>query len=405
MLADYFLLSLKSLRRRRLRSWLTMIGIFIGIAAVVSLITLGQGLRTAVTGQFQSLSTDILTVTGADTGFSPPGSTAVRKLNEHDVNVIEKVSGIKQIVPRLLRAVKVEYNKNLRFSYIVSMPEDRDKIDFIYKEMNVDTAQGKKLGEQDKGKVLLGDDFSSNIDFGKRLGVGSKILIQGREFEVIGIMQRSSTFTINSAMVILESDMKDLLDIDDEIDLIAIQVENQDEIEKVAENIKKEMRRDRDEKVGEEDFKVQTPVEGLQAVDTILNIVNIIVIGIAVISLIVGGIGIANTMYTGVLERTKEIGTMKAVGARNSDILFVFLIESGLLGLIGGIIGVILGLGMAYSASSGANAFFGNNIFDFEISWPLVIGSVVFSFLVGILSGLLPALQASKLRPVDALRG
>ena len=122
------------------------------------------------------------------------------------------------------------------------------------------------------------------------------------------------------------------------------------------------------------------------------------------ISLFVGGVGIANTMYTSVLERTKEIGIMKAVGARNSDVMWIFLIESGLLGLVGGIVGALMGLGGAILVSNLANQALGNDLFQVMVSYPLLFGAVGFSFFVGIISGVFPALQASKLNVVEALR-
>ena len=163
-------------------------------------------------------------------------------------------------------------------------------------------------------------------------------------------------------------------------------------------------RKDRKEKVGEEDFTVQTPVQSLAAVNTILNIINLIVIGIASISLLIGGIGIANTMYTSVLERTREIGVMKAIGARNRDIMSLFVIESGLFGLIGGITGAIFGLSLSFLVSTSANSYFGQNIISIQLSWPLLLGAIGFSFFIGIFAGLVPSYQASKLKPVDALR-
>ena len=129
-----------------------------------------------------------------------------------------------------------------------------------------------------------------------------------------------------------------------------------------------------------------------------------IVIGIAAVSLLVGGIGIMNTMYTGVLERTREIGIMKAIGAQNKDILSIFLIESGLLGLVGGVIGSLIGLGLAFSVSKIAGGFLGGSGIKVTISYPLLFGAIAFSLIIGIASGLLPAMQASKLRPVEALR-
>ena len=136
----------------------------------------------------------------------------------------------------------------------------------------------------------------------------------------------------------------------------------------------------------------------------ILNVINLIVVSIAAISLFVGGVGIANTMYTSVVERKREIGIMKAIGAKNKDVLMVFLIEAGLLGIVGGILGALIGLGGAIGVSRIANTALGVNLLIVGISYPLLIGSVTFSFLVGIISGILPAIQASKTNVVDALR-
>jgi putative ABC transport system permease protein len=401
---DYFFLALNSLKRRKLRSWLTMIGIFIGIAAVVSLISLGQGLQNAITSQFDVLSVDRLTVSNAETGFGPPGSTAVEKLNENDLKIINSVQGIEQSVPRLLRISKVEFNNVANFEYITNIPEDSEEMKLTYDTINVDLMEGKLLESGDSGKVFLGNDFASEGLFDKKINVGKSIVIQGKEFEVVGILEKSSTFTVNSVVFMLEQDMRDIFDIDDEIDFIVVKVRNPDDIEKVAEEIEKEIRQDRGLKVGEEDFSVETPSQALESVNTILNVVNIVVSGIAGISLVVGGIGIMNTMYTSVLERKKEIGTMKSIGARNSDITLIFLIESGLLGLVGGVIGAVLGVVLSFAVSFGANAAFNNQILSFNCPLSLFFGAIGFSFLIGLFSGLLPSFQASRLKPVEALR-
>ena len=129
-----------------------------------------------------------------------------------------------------------------------------------------------------------------------------------------------------------------------------------------------------------------------------------VLVGIAAISLLVGGIGIMNTMYTSVLERTKEIGTMKAVGARNSDILLIFLMESGLLGLVGGAIGIAIGFGLGKGTEYIAGMYLGSGLLRAVFPWYLILGALAFSFIIGSLSGALPAVQASRLKPVDALR-
>ena len=402
MLTDYILLALKNLKHRGLRSWLTMLGIFIGIAAVVSLISLGNALDMAITGQFGTLSSGILTIQNTGTGFGPPGSTAIKKLTEHDLKIIESTQGAKSVISRIIRIVEVEYNKISKFRYIGSMPLNQDEIKLINEELNVKPESGRLLTTADRGKVVLGNDFLDN-SFEKKIRVGASIKIQGENFEIIGILKKASTFTINSVILMPEDDLKRLLKIGDEIDLIVVKVDNKDNIDQIAKDIERKLRKDRDEKLGEEDFSVQTPIQALQAVSTVLNIINLIITVIAAISLLVGGIGIANTMYTSVLERTKEIGVMKSIGARNKDILLIFLIESAFLGLVGGIVGALMGLALAFIAATGASSALGID-FKVVLSIPLLLSAISFSLLIGVLSGILPAFQASKLNPVEALR-
>ncbi|MFA5856665.1 MAG: ABC transporter permease [Candidatus Pacearchaeota archaeon] len=405
MIKDFFLLAINNMKKRKLRSFLTMLGIFIGIAAIVSLISLGQGLQTAITGQFSSLSTDKLTIQNAGTGFGPPGSTVVEKLNDHDIQVIGRVRGVKTVVSRLLRVVRVEYNDVTSFNYIADLPEESDKMKIVYDSMTIMAKEGRLLKKDDRGKVIIGSSVAKGIEFDKEITVGKKIIIQGREFEVVGVLKESSSFQVNLVIIMLNDDVADLLNIQDEWDIIVAQVETGEKTEEVAKNIERAMRKDRDLKEGEEDFSVQTPLQAISSINQILNIINIIVVGIAFISILVGGIGVANTMYTSVLERKKEIGTLKAIGAKNSHVLAIFIIESGLLGFIGGLIGVIIGASLALSLSSLANNFVGTQIITVQLSIPLMISVLVFSFLMGILFGTIPSYQASKLRPVDALRG
>jgi len=345
MLKDYFFLALGNLRHRGLRSWLTILGVFIGIAAVVSLITMGQGLETAITGQFGALSVDTLTIQNKGTGFGPPGSTVIEKLNKNDLQIIESVSGVDLVVPRMIRVGSLEYNEIAGFGFASDIPEEKENREFIYDNFNLEAEEGRLLRENDRGKVMLGNFFLDTEDFEKDFRVGKNVKVNGGDFEIIGILEQSSTFQLNSVVFMTTSDLQDIFGIEDEIDLIVAQVKDREKIEEIGEEIERKLRGDRNEKEGEETFSVETPLESLEVVSTILGIINIIVVGIAAISLFVGGIGIANTMYTSVVERTREIGIMKAIGARNKEILSIFLIESGLLGLVGGIAGALVGLG------------------------------------------------------------
>jgi len=251
---------------------------------------------------------------------------------------------------------------------------------------------------------MLGNFFLDTDDFEKDFRIGSTVKLNGEDFKIVGILEQSSTFQLNSVVFMATSDFQDVFGIEDEYDLLVAKIQNRDKIEEVAEDIERKLLKDRNEKEGEETFSVETPLQSLESVNTILNIINLIVVGIALISLLVGGVGIANTMYTSVVERTNEIGIMKAIGARNKDILAIFLIESGLLGLVGGIVGALVGLGGALAVSRIANQALGSDLFIIMISYPLLIGAVLFSFFIGVLSGIFPAIQASKLNVVDALR-
>ena len=404
MMKDYFLLALGNLKHRGLRSWLTILGVFIGIAAVVSLISMGQGLEEAITGQFGALSVDTLTIQNKGTGFGPPGSTVVEKLNNNDLEIIESVSGIDLVVPRLIRVGSLEYNKIAGFGFASDIPEEKERREFIYDTFNLEAEEGRLLQQGDTGKVMLGNFFLDTDDFEKDFRVGKTVKLNGEDFKIIGILEQSSTFQLNSVVFMTTSDLQDIFGIEDEYDLIVTKVRDKDNLEEIGEEIERKLRSDRNEKEDEETFSVETPLQSLEAVSLILNIINLIVVGIAAISLFIGGIGIANTMYMSVLERTREIGIMKAIGARNNDILYIFLIESGLLGLVGGITGALIGLWGALAISGIANQALGADLFIVSISYPLLLSAVSFSFFVGIISGILPALQASKLNVVDALR-
>ncbi len=248
MKKDYFFLALGNLRHRGLRSWLTILGVFIGIAAVVALITMGNGLRTAITGQFSTLSIDKLMIQNAGTGMGPPGSTVIKKLTEHDLEIINNVNGVDYAVSKLLRMVKVEFNKNVGFMYLTNVPEDEKEIKLLYESMNLKIQDGRLLKAEESGKIILGANIAAEENFEDEIKVGDKLTIKGKGFEVIGILKSSSSFQTNELILMNEKDMKNLLNIRDEIDFIVAQVSDAKQAESVAEKIKEDLRKDRNEK-------------------------------------------------------------------------------------------------------------------------------------------------------------
>jgi putative ABC transport system permease protein len=223
------------------------------------------------------------------------------------------------------------------------------------------------------------------------------------QFEVVGLLDKIGAGR-DDAIIMNEEDMRDLLDEPDQFSAIVAQAADGEVPAEVADRVSRAIRRDRHQKVGFEDFTVETSEELIGAINTILGVVQAVFVGIALISLLVGGIGIMNTMYTSVLERTRDIGVMKAIGARNGDVMLIFLMESGLLGMSGGVIGVLIGAGLSKMVEFAAQGFIGN-VLQASFPWYLIVGALAFSFGIGVISGVFPARQASKLPPVVALRG
>lgn len=404
MLIDYFKLAFKNVRKRGIRSWLTVLGILIGVAAVVSLIMLGDGLKAAVNAQFGISSTEVITVqAGGLSGYGPPGTGVVNKLTESDVEEIGKLSVVEKSIRRNIRQGKLEFNDRVVFGYAANVP-DGDGREFVYNQIEAEAEAGRLLQDGDDKEVVLGYNFYvDKVGLNKPVVPGDTVAINDENFKVVGIIKKKGSFIFDNIVLINEKPMQDLLGYGEEVDIIAVQVKDKDEINFAKSEIEDLLRERRNVDEGEEDFEVSTPEASLNTVNSILNGVRAFISIIAFISIFVGTIGIVNTMTTSVLERKKEIGVMKAIGARNSHIFTIFLIESGLLGLVGAVLGVILGMTGGYFGTLGIGNFIGSEIQQ-QINPMLIILPIVGGFILGAIAGIVPALQAAKQRPVDALR-
>ncbi|PLW80893.1 hypothetical protein C0585_00280 [Candidatus Woesearchaeota archaeon] len=402
---EFFRLAIINIKEKRTRSWLTLLGIFIGIASVVALIGLGDGLKLAISSQFGISSTEVLTVqAGGITGAGPPGSAVSNPLTLEDSDAIEKLDTVEYSIPRVLKTGKLEFNDRLIFGFAMTIP-DGEKRDYAYEILDIGTEQGRLLKDGDTKKVVLGYNFfADKVGLDRPVNVGDRILIQDEEFEVVGITEKKGSFIFDNIVHMNEEVMLDLFDHDDSVNIIAVKAKNKDVLDKAKEDIEELLRKRRDVKVGEEDFNVQTPESILDTVNTVLSGVQIFVGMIAAISIIVGALGIVNTMLTSVLERKNQIGVMKAIGAKNSDIFFIFFFESGLMGLIGGVVGVAFGSLISYFGTKGIHDFVGTDI-GVSLNLFLIFGALLGSFMVGSIAGIIPAMRAAKENPVEAIRG
>ncbi len=400
---DYFSLAFNNLRRRKLRSWLTMIGIFIGIAAVVALISLGQGLQDYISGEFEKLGSDkiIIQPKGA---FGPPGSVTSESLmlTTKDVKFIENIRGVEWVASYLIKTSQINYKGEISVEYTTGI--EPDDLEFYVEIGSIELLEGRIFKEGEKNKLVVGYNHAYGDLWSKDLGIGSTIEIEGTSFKIIGIVDKIGNSADDGALYVPKETLREILDAGEEESYMIVKVASGFDPFNVAETIERKLRQFRNEKEDQETFSVQTSDQLLDTFQDIFGAIQAVLVGIAAISLIVGGIGIMNTMYTAVLERTKEIGTMKAVGAKNSDILSIFLFESGLLGLVGGAIGVLIGVGLGKSAEYLATMALGTPLLQASFPIYLIIGALVFSFLIGSASGILPAMQAAKLKPATALR-
>jgi len=406
MIIDYFNFALSGIRHRKLRSWLTMIGIFIGITAVVALISIGQGMQAAIDDQFKKIGSNRIIVSpgggGIETSNPLMGGLVSAKLTDDDVKFIRKIRGVEFAAGPVIQPVKVKFKDEVKYLTSTNVPTDDESVEFLKGIEYYIIQDGKYLGDEDSNKVAVGYETAHSV-FNNKIEIGDKIFIEDLEFEVKGIYKKTGNPVHDNKVSMSLEAARDMLDMGDDVSSIFVTVKDGFDVHEVAERIEKELRKHRGLKEGDEDFSVATAEQTVGMFKDILAVIQFVLIGIAAISLVVGGIGIMTTMYTSVIERTHEIGIMKAVGAKNSDIGMIFLIESGLLGAAGGIIGIILGIGMSFIVEFAAQQA-GLDVMKAYISLELIIGALLFSFIVGTISGVLPAMRASKMNPVDALR-
>ena len=388
---------IRNLKRRKLRNWLTILGIVIGVIAIVSLISLSEGLKSAITDEFNKLGSNKITITSKYQGFG--GGRSTQGLTDEDIKTIEKITDADYAAGSLNGYLETKYNQKTKMlSYISYDPKYFEK---MLKQENKELLKGNYITSDKAKEIVVGYSFidqdKTDDLFGKTLDIGKKIKIAETDYTIVGILKKTGDARKDNIIYISNENLKEITN-NNTFDVIyAINKEGKD-VDSTAEKIKDRLERKR----GFQDVFVISPVQEAKNREETLGMVSIVIIGIACISLLVGGIGILNSMYTSVFERKKEIGILKAIGAKKRDILLIFLLESGIIGLIGGTIGVIFGFALAGLVKFvAAQAGITINIL---ISFNIVLLALGFSFLIGIISGMIPAYIASSQEPVDALR-
>ena len=400
---NIYKVAIQNMLQRRLRSALTLIGIVIGIAAIVSIITISQGLENSISDQLDSIGSDIMFIRAKGSAFSAGLTTGVT-LSEKDLEEVERTNGVSEVSGYGYNGGKISFNDLTKYYFVAGMPTENDRFPLVKRATTYTIMKGRWFEPGDRNRAIVAYDYSTNKLFDKPVQLGDKIEVEDKKFTVIGFLDQIGNSADDSIIWLPHDTYTDLYDIGDNYGIILAAASKGEDVKTVSARIIDNLRDFRGLDEGKEDFEVETPQDLAAGFDTILTIVNTVVIGLASISLIVGSVGIMNTMFTTVLQRTREIGIMKALGARRKDIMLLFMLESGVYGFIGGLIGILVGVSFALFVETFFAQFLGPRWLLIEIQPWFLLGSLTFSFLLGCISGLIPAVQAAKMNPVDSLR-
>ena len=405
-ISKLFVEAIQSLNSNKLRTTLTMLGIVIGVAAVVSMLAIGKGAQLSISNTIQSMGTNLVFVArdGTVTNAAP--------LTLMDAKAIEKSmetsSSIAAVAPSVQTSTRLVYSGNSTNAQLIGTSPAYLNV------RNVKLSSGSFFTQTDyensASVVVIGSGVVTSLFSKTPQVIGQKVTMGNNVFTIIGVVaarggseagtsddQVIVPLTTAQVRLVTRSTFKD------QINLISISATSPDSVNTAIAGVKALMKsRHNISATGKNDFTVLSQEAITQTATSVTDILTIFLGGIAAISLLVGGIGIMNIMLVSVIERTREIGLRKALGARDSDILSQFMIESLFIGLVGGLLGVLLGWGISQVIRVLSSS--GSTMLNPVVSLDVVLLATIFSISVGLVFGIYPARRASRLEPVEALR-
>jgi putative ABC transport system permease protein len=393
--------ALGAIRANKLRSFLTALGIVIGVGAVITMVALGNGAQKAVQDQIQALGTDLLSVYAGQSFHRGVASQDRVSLTSDDAKALRRgARTLKAVVPEIRRSQQVKFGtRNINVNVNGTVPE--------YIQVNKYTVQYGRMftrgdGESRKRYAVLGNAVPENLESNAAAMIGQMITVRGIPFEIIGVLnQKGSTSSWENPdeqiLIPLETAQYRIFG-SDRVNSITVQVSHPDSMMIAMIDIEQVLRSEHAIAPGRDnDFQIRDRTEFLATFEETTRTFTFLLGGIAAVSLLVGGIGIMNIMLVSVTERTREIGVRKALGATRKNIMFQFLVEALVLCMMGGAIGILMGVGGAVLLSKLAH-------WNTFVSPPAIGLAVAFSAGIGVFFGMWPARRAASLDPIEALR-
>ncbi|MDO9545524.1 MAG: ABC transporter permease [Pelolinea sp.] len=397
--------ALESLNANKLRTGLTMLGIVIGVAAVISMMAIGKGAESSITSSIETMGSNLLFVKVNNDATNPDPLTLA------DAEAIVESGGapsVLAVAPTVSTNKEISFGGNSLSVSITGLTPDYSSV------RNEEVSVGRFISQEDIDNhatvAVIGVDIVTEFFASSTDALGNKLRIGNNLYQVVGVLESKGGTAFGSSdnqvyvpITTAQSRLVTRSSAYAEVDLISVGAVSS-EVMSDAMNEITNLLHSRHGIIGDEenDFDVFSQETFTEAAESITGVMTVFLGGIAAISLLVGGIGIMNIMLVSVIERTKEIGLRKAVGARNRDIMLQFMVESLIIGLVGGLVGVLIGWGISSAISN--IALIGGTVMNAKMSLDSVLMAVIFSVSVGLVFGIYPASRASKLEPVEALR-
>jgi len=385
------------LKRNKVRTFLTSLGIMIGVFSVVMLIALGLGLKNYIQNQFESLGANLVIILpgnvfkqeGGFAGGFGPGFSGGADFTEKDVRDLQKIPELNYVVPAFLKSSLIEAGGSSRYGYLMGTSED------YFPVMNLKPAAGRFFGVNEvnrRAKVaVLGFTIADQFFDSPVQALNETVMLTNERFKIIGVAEKKGDNEQDTSVVVPYKATFGKLNPNKTFFTIYLGINSDKNVETAKNKAEATLLKNWDK----DDFSVTEQTEILATVNQIFDIINLILVAIGSISLIVGGIGIMNIMYASVTERTKEVGIRRAMGATQKDILYQFLTESVVLSLMGGLLGLLL----AALAVLATRPFF-----PVSLNLLAVVVSLTVSSVIGVFFGVFPARRAAKLSPIEAIR-